>query len=333
MNELLGAANRWRTLRLAVSSFKALAQIPTGVLNELEVVELGGKGSGLDSQTTVFLSAPRLHSVTLVNVELLHFSPMPWHQLTHLTLWTRAASTQTCLGTIILCTNLVVAMLNTESWPDTIPPVANTAPTTLSRLQNLGIYFKILSPGEHLMPFLHCLHAPALQTFRMSLYDDSSFFRWSGPAFHLFQMRSAHIQSLTLENCNITSRELRAVLLQAVNLTDLRLVLCQYCVNDDLLSALRYRPSDTVHLAPKLEKLVLDCVICDFDEASLEAMIDSRWWTDEALLSMPTPAIARLKSVNCLDDSWYKTFSQRLINKMERYRSEGLDLSFPREDG
>jgi hypothetical protein len=192
-------------------------------------------------------------------------------------------------------------------------------------LEDLEIYLEIWSAGVNFEPFFRRLHLPALKALRLRLYDDSLFFQWSSPAFHQFQMQSPHIECLVLDGCRITSQEFRAVLFQAVDLKELQLICCENSVDNNLLSALQYRESDTVHLAPKLEKLFLKSY--DFNEESLEAVIDSRWWTDEALLSMPTPAVVRLKSMVYSDNSGYpKVVTQRFIDKMKRYQSEGLYL-------
>ncbi|KAJ7665190.1 hypothetical protein DFH06DRAFT_1186716 [Mycena polygramma] len=329
MPQLLDAAHRWRTLRMSLRHLPELVGLglEAGALMELETIYLSGF-SGVISKPTTFISAPRLRTVTLFDDA--PFLPMPWPQLTHLDLTTWNTKPEICLDTIIQCTNLIRAKIHTQIL---LIPVSSTASSTLSRLEELDIYLEIGSSGDHFTPFLRRLNAPALKTLRLSLFDDESLCQWSGTAFRQFQLQSAQIQSLSLSCIGITSQELRDIFLHAAEIKDLEISCCFDCVDDDSLSALEYCPSDTYHLVPKLERLTLESVMGHFDEARLEAVIDSRWWTDQRLLSMPAPAVARFKSMTFLDHGGAK-FTRRFIDKMERYRSEGLDVKqfFPDDD-
>jgi hypothetical protein len=59
-------------------------------------------------------------------------------------------------------------------------------------------------------------------------------------------------------------------------------------------------------------------------------MIGSQWWSDDELNTMLIPpSVARLKRVNFHNDHFYpKYFTERFIEKMELYRSQGLDISY-----
>ncbi|KAJ6601296.1 hypothetical protein DFH09DRAFT_1302581 [Mycena vulgaris] len=212
-----------------------------------------------------------------------------------------------------------------ESWPQSaLSLVTNVDATTLARLEDLEIYQNIYSEGEHLTPFLRRLRLPALKILRIDFCNEAYSLQWSALAFTQFQMRAPQIEHLELTSCSINSDELRAVLRHAVDLKHLELMDCRFdCIDDETLAVLQYKESDSAHLAPKLETLLLGAAAGEFDEEKFEAMVDSRWWTDEELLSIPTPAVARLKHVHYWDG---QQFTRGFIERMDRYRTEGLDL-------
>ncbi|KAJ7045000.1 hypothetical protein C8F04DRAFT_1388603 [Mycena alexandri] len=312
LQDLLGSADKWRTLELSLPSLTMLTNIPPGTLKALETASLRSKATHRwGPKINAFLTAPLLHTVEL-HVEDPEWFPMPWSQLTCLTMTT---TPQTCMATMAICSNLLSITLFTQGLPQ-------------SALSSVVTLLTLSSEGEHFKPFLRSLDLPRLKTFGMHLYEeDAPFFQWSGAAFHQFQTRSPHLECLVLDHCRITVEELRTVLLRAADLKDLRLMGHIQCVDDDLLRALRYRQSDS-ELAPKLETLWFEYITAAFDEETLEEVIGSRWLTGT---SMPTPA--RLKHVQ-YSDGREKTFTRRFLDEMDRYRFEGLKVAgqFEAED-
>ncbi|KAJ7757520.1 hypothetical protein B0H16DRAFT_1823786 [Mycena metata] len=97
------SADRWRALNLTLPSLHMLTEIPAGTLKALETVSLRSKGShSWCPKINAFLTAPLLHTVELDVRDAERF-PMPWSQLTCLTIYD---TPQTCMATIALCSNL-----------------------------------------------------------------------------------------------------------------------------------------------------------------------------------------------------------------------------------
>ncbi|KAJ7069035.1 hypothetical protein B0H15DRAFT_1027842 [Mycena belliarum] len=328
LKELICHSHRWRTLSLSMASISALAEISPGGLNGLESVDLSLRGGStpdpLHSKLTTFLAAPRLRSVNL-GAHYLPFLPMPWPQLTHLTL-SGHHSPQPYLDTLLLCPQLVVAELEMMGWTHSgSPPASDIGTVTLPRLVKLGLYLHILTEGEHLTPLLRLLNLPALKTLIVRLDDDVRDFRWSVLDFTQFQLRSPYIERIDLISCSPASADLQSLLLHAVNLKHLELIDCPNCINDSLFLGLLYDASDSVHVAPKLETLVLASTDSDFDEDTLECMISSRWWTDDELNAMSgPPAVARWKRIALgMEDQDYSGY---FIDDVKRFREQGLNL-------
>ncbi|KAJ7103016.1 hypothetical protein B0H15DRAFT_188771 [Mycena belliarum] len=329
LKELICHSHRWRTLSLSTDSISALTEIPPGGLNILESVDLPLLGEStadpLPSKLTTFLGAPRLRSVEL-EAQHLPFLPMPWSQLTHLTL-TGHHSPQPCLDTLILCPQLVVAELEMMGWPHSdSPPASDIGTVTLPHLEKLGLNLQIMTEGEHLMPLLRLLNLPALNTLILDLDDDAEYFSWSLLDFTQFQLRSPHIERIDLISCNPDSDDLEILLLYAVGLKHLKLIDCPNCINDSLFVGLLYDASDPVHLAPKLETLVVESTDSDFDEDNLDVMIRSRWWTDDELHDMPEPpAVARWKRLQFgMGDQHFSSYFIEHI--VEHCRAQGLNI-------
>ncbi|KAJ7103040.1 hypothetical protein B0H15DRAFT_795287 [Mycena belliarum] len=325
LKELLCHTNRWRTLSLSMGLISALIEIPLGGLTRLESVDLSLLGEStpdaLPSKLTTFLGAPRLRSVSLT-AQHLPFLPMPWSQLTHLTLIGHHSS-QPYLDTLVLCPQLVSAELKMMGWPQGgFPPASHTSTVTLPRLEKLCVKIQRTTEGEHLTPLLRLLNLPALRTLIFDLNDDADDFKWSVLEFTQFQLRSPHIEHVDLISCNLDSADLQNLLLHAVGLKHLELIYCPNCINDSLFV-------DPVHLAPKLETLVLKSSDNDFDENNLDVMIRSRWWTDDELHAMPgPPAVARWKRLQFRmgDQAFSRYFIEHIV---ERCRGQGLNLEGP----
>ncbi|KAJ6623154.1 hypothetical protein B0H10DRAFT_2011453 [Mycena sp. CBHHK59/15] len=265
---MLGVAHRWRTFTFSGSpldGLKFLSQIPSTALKQLERLDLRLCGRGMDyyhstqSNITVFLSAPRLCS------------------LTHLAL--RDDSTQVCFDVLVRCPNIVSATLKSLGWPKpAFAAAANVEPVILAHLTFLDIYMELGETGEHFTPFFRRLQLPVLRTLALSVYDNNDLLQWSERYFSLFQTHSPLIEHLTIEF---------SALHHAPALTHLEL--CCFA----RLPAPR----------PQTDTLMLGSVGGEFDELSFQEMIESRWWTDDRLLTMtPPPSVARFKCVHYWDE-------------------------------
>ncbi|KAJ7157127.1 hypothetical protein C8R46DRAFT_420726 [Mycena filopes] len=326
LEDLFGAADRWRTFDLSLGTLAPLATIPAGTLKLLESAKLTSDGThDFGPKINAFLTAPLLHTVEL-HVQNPEWFPMPWSQLTCLTM---TSIPQTCMTTLSLCLKLRSATLYTQSLPPSVLWSATTLDTVaLPQLEELNIWLTLSSEGEHFKPFLRSFDLPRLRTFGMHLYDeDAPLCEWSSAAFHQFQTRSPHIESLALDECKVGTEDLRALLLRAVDLKELRLTGSVHCVDNDLLRILHYRQPDSARV-PKLERLTLQYITPVFDEETLEEVMGSRH------TSVHTPGVARLKYLQ-YSDLADKIFTRRFLNEMARYRLEGLEVKgrFRAEDG
>ncbi|KAF8208445.1 hypothetical protein K438DRAFT_274457 [Mycena galopus ATCC 62051] len=107
--------------------------------------------------------------------------------------------------------------------------------------------------------------------------------RWTDVEAHFtaLQLRAPHITELEFDYVDLTSDQLRTVILQAPTITHLNLRHCNYCFDDALVGAFCYEKG-VAPVLPHLHNLVLE-VDEDkyaFTEANLAGMIASRWWSD-----------------------------------------------------
>ncbi|KAJ7146297.1 hypothetical protein C8R44DRAFT_11501 [Mycena epipterygia] len=323
MDTLFSVPQRWLALTLSTKSLAALAQIPAGALTALETLDLRNTAGEAEIHPTVnaFLLAPRLRRVTLFHVNNSDTFPMPWSQLTNLAL--ADESPRVCLDVLVRCTNLVSATLRMSGWPESVS-LADTETVTLEHLKNLEIHISNTSSDEHFTAFLQRLNLPALTSLKMYGEYHSGVITWSAMAFTLFQIRSPLIEHLQIDHCALTSEDLQAVVHHAPSLTNLEIYNCSNCIDDAFLAGLRYAPFDPAPLVPKLEVLWLSSLRCDFEESSLKDMVESRWWTEDELLAMPSPpAVARLRNVEYTSS---RKFSKKFEKRMQVYRAEGLEF-------
>lgn len=326
MDTLFAVPHRWLSLTLSTKLLGTLAQIPAGALTALETLDLRGTSTAggepeVHPSGNAFRLAPRLHRVTLWHVKNAE-TFMPWSQLTTLAL--AEESPRVCLDIIVRCSNLVSATLRMSGWPESVS-VSATDTVTLEHLQSLDIHISNTSSDEHFTPFLQRLNLPNLTSLKLYGEYHSGVITWSQPAFTMFQIRSPLIQHLQIDHCALTSEDLQAVVHHVQNMTQLEVYNCSNCIDDAFLAALRYSQFDPAPFAPKLEVLWLSSLRCDFEETSLKDLVESRWWTEEDLLAMPSPpAVVRLKNVRYTSS---RKFSRKFEKRMQVYRSEGLEFS------
>lgn len=103
------------------------------------------------------------------------------------------------------------------------------------------------------------------------------------------------------------------------------------CFDDALVYALQYREDNPFPLAPALEDLSLFNVVFgpdDVNMAWLEEMVNSRWYSDEDLLTMAAPPrVARWKRASLSTDGLKLEFSERFKIWMKASKSRGLELT------
>ncbi|KAJ7116803.1 hypothetical protein C8R43DRAFT_111598 [Mycena crocata] len=332
MDVLVGVKERWRSLAVSLiraeSEMAPLVLIPPGGLDNLEKVDLNfsSRSDSPIPKLGIFQLAPHLRDVRVdvwSGTSDIHL-PMPWAQLTSLSLAYR--SPQLCLDILVCCENLVSAYIKTEQWLESDVPGKMQ---TLAHLEELDIFMLICSDGEHLAPFLR-LKLPALKSLSLQTslrlpIDYEFFISWLTPALTSFLPASPNLQSLSLAEC-VFADDITDILQLTPSLTEL--VFSDTEVNDDFFMALQYSETDSVHLVPKLETLILGDVGVDFEEAPFADMIRSRWWSDDELRSMPSPpGVVRLKGVTLRNDLLPpRKFSRELQEAVTRYEEQGLQI-------
>ncbi|KAJ7110357.1 hypothetical protein C8R43DRAFT_165574 [Mycena crocata] len=324
MDTLFAVPHRWLALTLSTKLLPTLAQIPEGALTALEALELRGTiGGETEPQpnVVVFMLAPRLRHVTLWHANTAVSFSLPWSQLTTLAL--ADESPQICLDIIVLCSNLVSATLRMSGWQHSVS-LLEPDTVTLQYLTNLEIHISNTSSDEHFAPFLQRLDLPSLTALKMYGEYHSGVITWSATAFTLFQKRSPLIEHLQIDHCALTSEDLQTVVRHSPSLIHLDVFNCSNCIDDAFLASMLYSGPELPPFAPQLEVLWLSSLRCDFEESSLEDMVESRWWTQEEYLLMPSPPIVpRLKDVQYTSS---RRFSKKFEKRMQVYRTEGLQF-------
>ncbi|KAJ7808543.1 hypothetical protein B0H14DRAFT_2869526 [Mycena olivaceomarginata] len=215
-----------------------------------------------------------------------------------------------CLDVIVQCTNLVSAHVVTEQWLE-VPRIGETC--VLEYVEKLEISMEICYEGQDLAPFLRALELPALKS--LSLFIPFSRPPCSTvslvPELILFLVQSPRLECLGLLDSAFDQEYTESV-------------------GDDFFLALVYDAAAAAPLAQKLETLKLHNIGVDFTEEAFAQMIGSRLWSDDELNTMLIPpSVARLKRVNLNNDHFYpKYFTETFIEKMELYRSQGLNISY-----
>ncbi|KAJ7292756.1 hypothetical protein C8J57DRAFT_1490244 [Mycena rebaudengoi] len=322
---LLSAAQRWNSLTFAAQSLRSLPRIPAGTFEQLEVLDLSCTAADLDAPVDSFLSAPRLRSVDLQIPQVESFLVL-WAQLTVLKL--SKVAVQTASDILAQCTSVVSATLCISDipMPPNQPTAAHTA-VTLPHCTKLDLDL-FCGDGDYAIPILQRFMLPALHTLAVRFRLDAV--NWPGATLAQFLENSPAVAVIEICASTLDEEDLCGVLEKAPNLVRLALDDCWQCVGNEFFDALCYSTS-TAPLAKDLNELYLGFVGTGFDETRLEAMLDSRWWSDAALLAMPTqPGVARWKSVTYLSGASGEDFDEDFQARMNVYRSQGLKLDLTR---
>ncbi|KAK7048071.1 hypothetical protein R3P38DRAFT_2867227 [Favolaschia claudopus] len=320
---LLSTAPRWETLDVndRPHVLTALAKLPSDALKQLRAVQIYGKRDGHLGITSAFLCAPLLRGVTLSIAPFTEDFPMPWAQLTQLIL--TDPRLHICLSILVQCTSLVYANIDTDMDGDSfsIPELV-----TLPELQT----FFLSIPGGNIAPCFQSLTLPKLTKLELRHYSTDTL-QWplaASSVFPQFLRRSQNLRYFSLYHCNLNPRELYDILLHSPSLTELVLENCRDCIDDFLLSALQYSLNETVHLAPRLQRLKIHFVDDCFDEDVLESMICSRWWTADDLSALTAPPpVAAWKYVSIWRAGNTLPFTPSFEIKMQQLKAQGLDVN------
>ncbi|KAJ6455424.1 hypothetical protein C8R45DRAFT_1188081 [Mycena sanguinolenta] len=318
---MAATAPRWKSADFNLRSLSVLSRIPPASLESLEYLSLRSGDKKHHEKITFFVTAERLHRASLY-IRRTSRLLMPWSQLTQLRV--TDLSPQECLDTLVQCTSLISATFETTPWPD-FPDLSQRPISTLGCLKDLYVDFEPSAPGC-VTPFFACLALPALTTLTLAL---DIMHIWSSEEFTQFQLGSPNIEELTLERSPMGSGDLLAMLQHAPSLVALDMRYCLYSFDESIFRGLQYSTASAVHLAPRLERLRWTYIGTDFDEDALDAMIQSRWWTDKQLLALPSPpTVSRWSSVDILcSDDGATHVSPDFSARMEEYRLQGLNIA------
>ncbi|KAJ7366291.1 hypothetical protein DFH08DRAFT_929229 [Mycena albidolilacea] len=239
-------------------------------------------------------------------------------------------STDDCLDTLVQCTGVVSATPHTRAWPASIN-LSQRHTTALGRLEDLSIWlgYGHTPDARSVAPLFMCLALPALK--KLDLYDLDS---WPSAEFAQFQLRSPKLESLQFSCVYMQPSDLLSILRHGPSLVELNMGNCVDFFDNSIISGLQYSTTHVSPLAPKLETLSLSYTDTDFDEDALDAMIQSRWWTDEQFLALPSPPkVSRWSYVEIergpedfIEDGTLDAISPRLEAKVDEYRSQGLNI-------
>ncbi|KAK7065036.1 hypothetical protein R3P38DRAFT_2757608 [Favolaschia claudopus] len=253
--------------------------------------------------------------------------PMPWEQLTKLSLGECAF--KLWLKILTHCNSLVDLKIETMD-PDEDDSSQNL-PEGLVIVPQLRT-FRLDLCGNQIESCFARLSFPQLETLEvghtLGVIDRREWDNTASTVFSQFLLRSPLLEDLHLAVFDLLPHHLEEALSSTPSLIKLRLECCMYCVDNDFLHFLEYCPNHPPHIAPRLRTLQFGSVRSDFTQKRLEAMIRSRWWSAQALQALPTPPlVAAWESIHIWrgdDPEW--NLSRPFENKMEAWRSEGLDI-------
>ncbi|KAJ7644616.1 hypothetical protein FB45DRAFT_298211 [Roridomyces roridus] len=314
-------APRWVSLYFDSSHIGRLCDLPTDALTTLKSLTVHSHMEiSASSPLQVFLGAPHLRHVFL-NVWNLRAFPMPWSQLTTLTIHCLAEPAQHYLEILVQCTNVVtVEFMGLRPWSERPPSFSQ--PVRLEKIQKFALEFVVDQESEEqpIMPFFSCLALPSLTTLELNYECGTS---WSSPDFTLFQHRSPKIEEFKLHGPDMDINDLISLVREFSNLVELNLHYCGFDGLDTLTSILELFQcsQEIVPVTPRLRRLsILSAVMEDLAESVLEKTISSRWWTG----TPPTPAhVARWESI-MITGGKIRTFSQGFVKMMAQFRRDGL---------
>ncbi|KAJ7726503.1 hypothetical protein B0H16DRAFT_1894741 [Mycena metata] len=317
---LLTAFHRWSGASFELPSLSLLSRVPPEALQHLQRLQLQSRQDTNSGSLSTFSRAHNLRGLSLDIRRAARLS-IPWSNLLDLNM--TADTPEEALHALLQCTNIVSASFHIPAWTD-LPDLSEIKLTTLGRLETLDITFD--AQQGFVVPFFVCLALPALK--RLVLHLDSEL-SWSSAEFTQFQLRSPNIDNLSISWCSIDSDDLMAILRHAPLLSELLLEGCADAFDDIVVEALCFSPQDPVPLVPHLHEILVWHGCEAFEDDTVDALIASRWWTDEQLAAFPSPPkVSRWSRIEiCREDSRNDNLEPEFEAKLEEYRAQGLRVA------
>ncbi|KAJ7062275.1 hypothetical protein C8F01DRAFT_1024457 [Mycena amicta] len=342
MDAVLSVAHRWGGLYLDFDILPALQTIASLPLPHLTSMELN-LGYGYVQQPSqspsFFLDAARLTRVSLCMSDF-SLLPMPWSQLTDLSLSNHTTQGREFLDIIPQCSSLVHLQLVVIAWHNddlNIPVPAHVV--LLPNLLDLELHpaqpNDDLSRWEYTFaPFFAHFGFPALTKLSITMETAETIIL--GDAFPEFLRRSPHLDSLSISHCDMDDEDMDGILENVPSLTTLDLFVCADCVNNTFFERLTYLETDLTPIASRLHTIRARVVGPGASEEAVLAMLRSRWWTNAALRALPAPPrVARWRRLELetrtsahLDDPPVHTMEfKRAVRELKaEAEAEGLAL-------
>ncbi|KAK7061216.1 F-box domain-containing protein [Favolaschia claudopus] len=334
LEEVTRVASRWQYLEFhcrGAEAISLLEKLDAGSLVSLEEIHLWTNITpdvefdpmGIQCfSTACALTSLSMHPSCQV--------PMPWGQLTELTL-TFPGTSELVANILAKCPNLIFASLPISSWTGWQPLEGGNDVVVLNHLRTLALDFLDVKEGPHAMCFMEHLCAPVLDDLRLyfDLHPDQD---WDEASFATFQSRSPNLTKLDIDilsgNLCIPSQAFQHIFLDAPLLSHLSFS-STYSSDVTLFELLTYSDLDAQPLLPQLCSLSFSRIQFGVVGDALASMIRLRWWTDEELASRQSPPrVARWSKVY-LRDAYNdrQPANESFRNAMQSLRLSGLQVN------
>ncbi|KAJ7727355.1 hypothetical protein B0H16DRAFT_1779277, partial [Mycena metata] len=314
---LLSAAHRLSAANFNLPLLSVFSCVPPDALKHLQHLQLQSPDTTY-APLAAFSLAHNLRTLDLGARQTGRLR-LPWSNLEELDM--TADTPQECLDGLLQCTNIVSAQLHMPPWAD-LPDLSGIKLTTLGRLERLTITCQpdAFTSG-FFVPFFSCLTLPVLKRLTLDVAFDLT---WSATEFTQFQLRSPNIDYLSIDGAQLSPDDLMTILRHAPSLLELHLAGCRDAFNDIVLEALCASPRAPVPLVPRLHTLVVYDSCEDVDDDMLEALITSRWWTDDQLAAFPAPPTVSRWSRIDIERDGDEAVDREFETKLDEYRAQGL---------
>ncbi|KAJ7062325.1 hypothetical protein C8F01DRAFT_1284846 [Mycena amicta] len=329
VNIVVSFAHRWSSIMVKFDIFPFLQTAPpqSKTLHQLTSANFNLSRGISGPPSALFLDAPRLSDVFL-EIPNLSELPLPWSQLTALYLTHHEPLLLDIIGQFISLRRLY---LSTMAWmEDNLPDVSDIV--ALPQLEDLQLSIWQRTEASTFTPFFAHFALPVLESLHINMDTDHE--SHLGDAFVPFLRRCLNLEHLSISFCAMDSDALDNILLNIPRAKTFALEDCHNCVDDAFFERLTYRETDLAPVAPCLQTLMVAGVWEEYDENSIQEMIRSRWWSDEAFQSLPSPPrVARWKEiVISANDGESGRCSADFEAMMNELRGQGLSLRVALKD-